>query len=48
MPVALRPAIYPRDVQQDMPVNWCAVCCREIYKPGEVLCRRCKGGEKDE
>lgn len=43
MPIAFRPAIFPRDVQQDMPANWCAGCRREIYEPGEALCRRCRG-----
>lgn len=43
MPIALRPVLYPRDVQQDIPANWCTVCRREIYDPEETLCRRCKG-----
>ena len=43
MPIALIPVIYPRDVQQDIPANWCAVCRREVYAPDETLCRRCKG-----
>lgn len=43
MPIALRPVLYPRDAQQDMPANWCTVCRREIYDPEETLCRRCKG-----
>lgn len=43
MPIALKPVIYPRDIQQDLPVNWCEGCRREIYEPDETLCRRCKG-----
>ena len=43
MPVRLRPVIYLRDIQQDIPVQWCIGCKRELYDPRHSLCRRCEG-----
>ena len=48
MPVRLGVAVYPRDIQQDIPLNWCAVCGREIYHPDAHLCRSCEGGKEYE
>ena len=48
MPVRLQPVIYARDVQQDIPADWCIVCRRELYEPGQRLCRRCKGVTRNE
>lgn len=48
MPVRLGVAVYSRDIQQDIPLNWCALCGREIYHPDAHLCRSCEGGTEDE
>ena len=47
MPIRVLPVIYPRDYQQDLPVNWCVGCRRELYTTEETLCRRCKGVRKE-
>lgn len=43
MPVCVLHRVYPRDLQQDIPVGWCVQCRRELYCAEEALCRRCKG-----
>lgn len=48
MPVRLQSVICLRDMQQDIPANWCIACRRELYGPGQQLCRRCKGVTHDE
>ena len=46
MPVSLRPVIYLRDIQQDIPAAWCIGCKQELFSGS--LCRRCKGVCKNE
>ncbi len=43
MPVQAVPCRHLRDLQQDIPANWCPGCGAEIFDADSVLCRRCKG-----
>ena len=43
MPVQTSPSVYTRDVQQDIPYNWCMKCKREIFQREKLLCPRCEG-----
>lgn len=43
MPVQTSPPVHARDVQQDVPYNWCLKCKREIFQCARLLCPRCEG-----
>lgn len=48
MPLQRILPVYLRDTQQDLPVAWCRMCCRELYRSDKELCRRCEGVTDDE
>ena len=47
-PVRLCVPVNPRDIQEDIPLGWCAVCGAEVFHPDSRLCRYCEGGILDE